>query len=158
MSSERTVAELLADYLRQAGVTHVFGYPGESLVDFIEVARLADALDVFGVAKGAVIDRNGGVVLREAWHLVKPAGVVAAHAVRQHHGGAFTAAFVVELAEPGGDVWHRRPGAETARKKAAPDARGLYTAYRDALANRRRFKGARRGRRGLQKRAASSLM
>ena len=41
MSSERTVADLLADYLQQAGVTHVFGYPGESLVDFIEVARVA---------------------------------------------------------------------------------------------------------------------
>lgn len=40
MSHDRTVAELLADYLRQAGVTHVFGYPGESLVDFIEAARL----------------------------------------------------------------------------------------------------------------------
>jgi acetolactate synthase-1/2/3 large subunit len=40
MSSERTVAALLAEYLRLAGVTHVFGYPGESLVDFIEAARL----------------------------------------------------------------------------------------------------------------------
>jgi acetolactate synthase-1/2/3 large subunit len=40
MGHDRTVAELLADYLRQAGVTHVFGYPGESLVDFIEAARL----------------------------------------------------------------------------------------------------------------------
>jgi len=38
---ERTVATLLADYLSQAGVTHVFGYPGESLVDFIEATRLA---------------------------------------------------------------------------------------------------------------------
>ena len=40
MNPERTVAALLADYLRQAQVTHVFGYPGESLVDFIEAARL----------------------------------------------------------------------------------------------------------------------
>ncbi|HEY0935602.1 MAG TPA: thiamine pyrophosphate-binding protein [Trebonia sp.] len=39
MNAERTVASLLADYLRQAGVSHVFGYPGESLVDFIEAAR-----------------------------------------------------------------------------------------------------------------------
>ena len=40
MNEERTVAALLADYLRQAGVTHVFGYPGESLVEFIEAARV----------------------------------------------------------------------------------------------------------------------
>src|SRR6202012_3361130 len=39
MNPGRTVAALLADYLRQARVTHVFGYPGESLVDFIEAAR-----------------------------------------------------------------------------------------------------------------------
>jgi acetolactate synthase-1/2/3 large subunit len=39
MSTERTVAALLAEYLRLAGVTHVFGYPGESVVDFIEAAR-----------------------------------------------------------------------------------------------------------------------
>jgi acetolactate synthase-1/2/3 large subunit len=39
MTTERTVATLLADYLRQAGVTHVFGYPGESVVDFMEAAR-----------------------------------------------------------------------------------------------------------------------
>src|SRR5215469_11557475 len=39
MTTERTVATLLADYLRQAGVTHVFGYPGESVVDFMEETR-----------------------------------------------------------------------------------------------------------------------
>jgi acetolactate synthase-1/2/3 large subunit len=39
MRPERTVATLLGDYLRLAGVTHVFGYPGESLVDFIEAVR-----------------------------------------------------------------------------------------------------------------------
>jgi acetolactate synthase I/II/III large subunit len=39
MTTERTVATLLADYLRQAGVTHVFGYPGESVVGFMEAAR-----------------------------------------------------------------------------------------------------------------------
>jgi acetolactate synthase-1/2/3 large subunit len=38
-SSERTVATLLAAYLRGTGVTHVFGYPGESIVDLIEAAR-----------------------------------------------------------------------------------------------------------------------
>ena len=44
MSPERTVAELLAEYFRQAGITHVYGYPGESLVDFIEAARQAGPL------------------------------------------------------------------------------------------------------------------
>lgn len=39
MDPERTVATALAGYLRQAGVTHVFGYPGESVVDFMEAAR-----------------------------------------------------------------------------------------------------------------------
>jgi len=34
-----TTATLLASYLRQAGVTHVFGYPGESVVDFMEATR-----------------------------------------------------------------------------------------------------------------------
>ena len=39
MDSERTVATVLAGYLRQAGVTRVFGYPGESVVEFMEAAR-----------------------------------------------------------------------------------------------------------------------
>jgi acetolactate synthase I/II/III large subunit len=34
-----TTATLLASYLRQAGVTHVFGYPGESVVDFMDATR-----------------------------------------------------------------------------------------------------------------------
>ena len=38
MTSE-TTATLLASYLRQAGVKHVFGYPGESVVDFMEATR-----------------------------------------------------------------------------------------------------------------------
>jgi acetolactate synthase I/II/III large subunit len=37
--TSETTAALLASYLRQAGVTHVFGYPGESLVDFMDVTR-----------------------------------------------------------------------------------------------------------------------
>ncbi|WP_424564187.1 thiamine pyrophosphate-binding protein, partial [Trebonia sp.] len=39
MDSERTVATALAHYLCQAGVTRVFGYPGESVVDFMAAAR-----------------------------------------------------------------------------------------------------------------------
>jgi acetolactate synthase I/II/III large subunit len=37
--TSETTATLLAGYLRQAGVAHVFGYPGESVVDFIEATR-----------------------------------------------------------------------------------------------------------------------
>jgi len=50
---ERTVANLLADYLSQAGVTHVFGYPGESLVDFIEATRQADGPFVVSAVREA---------------------------------------------------------------------------------------------------------
>jgi acetolactate synthase-1/2/3 large subunit len=38
-----TIATLLARYLRLTGVTHVFGYPGESIVDLIEAARIETA-------------------------------------------------------------------------------------------------------------------
>src|SRR3984885_2476209 len=34
-----SVAELLAWYVHAAGVRHIFGYPGESLIDFMEAAR-----------------------------------------------------------------------------------------------------------------------
>src|ERR1700730_4775218 len=39
VTSEMTIAALLTEYLRQAGVRHVFGYPGESIVDFMEAIR-----------------------------------------------------------------------------------------------------------------------
>jgi acetolactate synthase-1/2/3 large subunit len=39
MAAELRLAALLASYLRQAGTTHVFGYPGESVVDFMEATR-----------------------------------------------------------------------------------------------------------------------
>ncbi len=64
MSSERTVAELLADYLRQAGVTHVFGYPGESLVDFIEVARLAGPQVVSAAREASAAFMAEGAAMR----------------------------------------------------------------------------------------------
>jgi acetolactate synthase I/II/III large subunit len=35
-----STAALLAGYVRAAGVGHVFGYPGESVIDFIEASRL----------------------------------------------------------------------------------------------------------------------
>src|SRR5579862_285546 len=34
-----TTAARLAGYVRAAGVRHIFGYPGESVIDFIEAAR-----------------------------------------------------------------------------------------------------------------------
>jgi acetolactate synthase I/II/III large subunit len=37
-----TTAALLARYLHAAGVRHVFGYPGESVIDFMEAARQHD--------------------------------------------------------------------------------------------------------------------
>ena len=64
MSSDRTVADLLADYLRQAGVTHVFGYPGESLVDFIEVARLAGPQVVSAAREASAAFMAEGAAMR----------------------------------------------------------------------------------------------
>ena len=52
MTSELTIADLLASYLRDAGLGQVFGYPGESIVDFMEAARLA-GLDVVSAAREA---------------------------------------------------------------------------------------------------------
>ncbi|HYB46284.1 MAG TPA: thiamine pyrophosphate-binding protein [Streptosporangiaceae bacterium] len=34
-----STAALLAGYVRAAGVRHVFGYPGESVIDFMEESR-----------------------------------------------------------------------------------------------------------------------
>lgn len=64
MSAERTVAELLAGYLRQAGVSHVFGYPGESLVDFIEAARLAGPEVVSAVREASAAFMAQGAAMR----------------------------------------------------------------------------------------------
>jgi acetolactate synthase-1/2/3 large subunit len=64
MNSERTVAVLLADYLRQAGVTHVFGYPGESLVDFIEAARLDGPEVVSAVREASAAFMAEGAAMR----------------------------------------------------------------------------------------------
>ncbi len=61
---ERTVAALLADYLRQAGVTHVFGYPGESLVEFIEAARLEGPEVVSAVREASAAFMAEGAAMR----------------------------------------------------------------------------------------------
>ena len=64
MNPGRTVAALLADYLRQAGVRHVFGYPGESLVDFIEVARLDGPEVVSAVREASAAFMAEGAAMR----------------------------------------------------------------------------------------------
>ncbi|MGH3208385.1 MAG: thiamine pyrophosphate-binding protein, partial [Trebonia sp.] len=64
MSPERTVAALLADYLRQAAVTHVFGYPGESLVEFIEAARLEGPEVVSAVREASAAFMAEGASMR----------------------------------------------------------------------------------------------
>jgi acetolactate synthase-1/2/3 large subunit len=47
-----TTAALLAGYLHAAGVRHVFGYPGESVIDFMEAARHRDIAVVCAVREG----------------------------------------------------------------------------------------------------------
>jgi acetolactate synthase I/II/III large subunit len=64
MDSERAVATLLADYLRQAGVGHVFGYPGESLVDFLETARVAGPVVVSAVREASAAFMAEGAAMR----------------------------------------------------------------------------------------------
>ena len=52
MTSELSIADLLTSYLRAAGLAQVFGYPGESIVDFMEAARIA-GLNVVSAAREA---------------------------------------------------------------------------------------------------------
>jgi acetolactate synthase-1/2/3 large subunit len=40
--AETTVAALLTEYVRAVGIRHIFGYPGESVIDFMEAARQRD--------------------------------------------------------------------------------------------------------------------
>ena len=51
-SPETTTAELLAGYVHAAGVRHVFGYPGESIIDFMEAARHRGVQVVSAVREG----------------------------------------------------------------------------------------------------------
>jgi acetolactate synthase-1/2/3 large subunit len=44
-----STADLLAGYLRAAGLGHIFGYPGESVIDFMEAARRHDLAVVCAV-------------------------------------------------------------------------------------------------------------
>jgi thiamine pyrophosphate-dependent acetolactate synthase large subunit-like protein len=47
-----STAALLAGYLHAAGVRHVFGFPGESVIDFMEAARHRGIQVVSAVREG----------------------------------------------------------------------------------------------------------
>jgi acetolactate synthase I/II/III large subunit len=47
-----STADLLAGYLHAVGVRHIFGYPGESIIDFMEAARHRDLALVSAVREG----------------------------------------------------------------------------------------------------------
>jgi acetolactate synthase-1/2/3 large subunit len=62
--TNETIASLLAAYLRQAGITHVFGYPGESIVDFIEAARPGGPQIVSAVREASAAFMAEGAAMR----------------------------------------------------------------------------------------------
>jgi acetolactate synthase I/II/III large subunit len=64
MDSERTVATALAGYLRQAGVTRVFGYPGESVVSFMEAARDGGPAIIAAVREASAAFMAEGAAMR----------------------------------------------------------------------------------------------
>ena len=51
-AAQGSTAALLAGYLHAAGVPHVFGYPGESVIDFMEAARHQGIAVVSAVREG----------------------------------------------------------------------------------------------------------
>ena len=51
-AAEASTAARLAGYLRAAGLRHVFGYPGESVIDFMEAARRQGIEVVSAVREG----------------------------------------------------------------------------------------------------------
>jgi len=51
-SAQESTATLLAGYVHAAGVRHVFGYPGESVIDFMEAARHRGIQVVSAVREG----------------------------------------------------------------------------------------------------------
>ena len=51
-SAPESTAALLAGYVHAAGVRHVFGYPGESVIDFMEAARHRGVEVVSAVREG----------------------------------------------------------------------------------------------------------
>lgn len=59
-----TIATLLARYLSLAGVTHVFGYPGESIVDLIEAMRHGGPETVSAVREASAAFMAEGAAMR----------------------------------------------------------------------------------------------
>ena len=51
--AQGTTAGLLAGYVQAAGVRHIFGYPGESVIDFMEAARQQDIAVVSAVREAS---------------------------------------------------------------------------------------------------------
>src|SRR5260370_22704263 len=51
--AQLSTAALLAGYVHAAGVRHVFGYPGESVIDFMEAARRQGIAVVSAVREGS---------------------------------------------------------------------------------------------------------
>ncbi len=47
-----TTAQVMARYLKAAGVTHIFGYPGDPNIDFIEAARIEGMNLILGRREG----------------------------------------------------------------------------------------------------------
>src|SRR5690606_28480982 len=45
-------SELMVRYLKEAGINHVFGYPGDPSVPFLEACRLADVNFVLATREG----------------------------------------------------------------------------------------------------------
>jgi acetolactate synthase-1/2/3 large subunit len=62
--TDDTIASLLAKYLRLAGISHVFGYPGESIVDFIEAARTGGPEVVSAVREASAAFMAEGAAMR----------------------------------------------------------------------------------------------
>src|ERR1700749_760092 len=62
--TDDTIATLLVKYLRLAGITHVFGYPGESIVDFIEAARTEGPEVVSAVREASAAFMAEGAAMR----------------------------------------------------------------------------------------------
>src|SRR5437764_469636 len=52
VSETLTTAALVAKYLKRAGVTHIFGYPADPNLDFMEAARLEEIAFVLARREG----------------------------------------------------------------------------------------------------------
>src|SRR2546429_9700411 len=58
-----STAALLAGYVHAAGVRHVFGYPGESIIDFMEAARHRGIQVVSAVREGTAAFMAGATAM-----------------------------------------------------------------------------------------------